>query len=78
MMENLLENLMVMLIGCAAAWYAGKRYLPAAWRGKQAVAKAAGCGGGCDTCKACETPAEGLVEELANPRVIKIHRTIKP
>ena len=68
----MVENLLVLLIVGASAWYAGKRYLPARWRGKKPVAKAAGCGGGCDTCGACEAP----VEELENPRVIKIHRAV--
>ena len=68
----MIENLIVMLIVCVAAWYAGKRYLPATWRGKKAAAKAAGCGGGCDTCGACETP----VEQSKARRVIEIHPII--
>lgn len=50
------ENLIVMLIVGGSAWYAGARYLPAKWRGKKARPKA-GCGSGCDSCNACETPA---------------------
>ncbi|MES2316379.1 MAG: hypothetical protein V4631_02705 [Pseudomonadota bacterium] len=66
----MLENLIVMLIVVASAWYAGRRYLPAAWIGRKAKAKAGGCGGGCDTCGACETP----VEEPRTHRVIKLYR----
>ena len=51
----MVENLIVMLIVGASAWYAGGRYLPAKWRGKKAKQKA-GCGSGCDSCNACETP----------------------
>lgn len=50
----MIENLIVMLIVGASAWYAGARYLPATWRGQKAKA---GCGSGCDSCNACETPA---------------------
>jgi hypothetical protein len=63
----MVENLIVMLIVGASAWYAGGRYLPAKWRGKKA--KADGCGGGCDSCNACETP----VVEPTDRRVIMIH-----
>jgi hypothetical protein len=50
----MIENLLVILIVGASAWYAGNRYLPLSWR--KAKAKAGGCGSGCDTCNACETP----------------------
>ena len=66
----MIEYLIVMLIVGASAWYAGKRYLPARWRGRKAAAKAAGCGGGCNTCGACET-TEPAPEQA---RVITIHR----
>jgi len=64
----MVENLIVMLIVGASAWYAGARYLPAKWRGQKAQAKA-GCGSGCDSCNACETPAA----PSAGRRVITIH-----
>ena len=70
----MIENLVVMLIVCAAAWYAARRYLPAKWRGKKAAAKAAGCGGGCNTCGSCETTEV----QAAAQRVIKIHRATSP
>ena len=66
----MIEYLIVMLIVAASAWYAGKRYLPARWRGKKTAAKAAGCGGGCDTCGACETTEQAPQQA----RVITIHR----
>ena len=65
----MIENLIVMLIVGGSAWYAGSRYLPAAWRGKKAKAKAGGCGGGCDSCNACGTPEA----PAQSRRVIKIH-----
>ena len=65
----MIENLIVMLIVAASAWYAGARYLPAKWRGKQAQA-GCGSGGGCDTCNACATPAV----EPGGQRVIMIQR----
>lgn len=65
----MVENLIVMLIVAASAWYAGARYLPAAWRGKSAKPKA-GCGSGCDSCNACETP----VVEPTGRRVIMMQR----
>ncbi len=68
----MIENVIVMLIVGASAWYAAGRYLPAKWRGKKAAAKAAGCGGGCDTCGACESTEEAP----ATQRVIKIHRAV--
>jgi len=53
----MLENVIVALIVGGAAWYAGRRYLPAKWIGRK---KAAGCGSGCDTCGSCDsTPATG-------------------
>jgi hypothetical protein len=64
----MVENLIVMLIVGASAWYAGARYLPATWRGQKAKAKA-GCGSGCDSCNACATP----VAEPTGRRVIMIH-----
>ncbi len=64
----MIENLIVVLIVGAAAWYAGVRYLPAKWRGQKAAPKA-GCGSGCDSCNACATPAA----EPSARRVIKIH-----
>jgi hypothetical protein len=64
----MVENLIVMLIVGASAWYAGARYLPAKWRGQKAKAKA-GCGSGCDSCNSCETP----VAEPTGRRVIMIH-----
>jgi hypothetical protein len=67
----MIENLIVILIVGASAWYAAARYLPAKWRGKKAAAKAAGCGGGCDTCNACAAPD---VAEPTGHRVIKLHR----
>jgi len=67
----MLENLLVVVIVGASAWYAGVKYLPASWRGKKAAAKAAGCGGGCDACNACATPEP----ETPPQRVIRIHRS---
>ena len=63
------QNLIVMLIVGASAWYAAGRYLPAKWRGRKAKAKA-GCGRGCDSCNACETP----VVEQTGRRVIMLQR----
>jgi hypothetical protein len=54
----MLENLIVGLIVAAAGWSAWAKYKPG---------KKTGCGSGCDTCGACETPAP------AERRVIKIH-----
>ena len=62
------ENLIVLMIVGASAWYAAARYLPARWRGQKAAPKA-GCGSGCDSCNACATP----VADTAARRVIKIH-----
>ena len=64
----MIENLIVMLIVLACAYYVGARYLPAGWRGRKAAPKA-GCGSGCDTCNACATP----VDQAPERRVIKIH-----
>lgn len=68
----MLQNLIVACIVLLAAVYAASRYLPATWRqrmvhllvrrgaAQQSAAKWLAsddsCGGGCDTCKACETP----------------------
>ena len=46
----MIENLIVALIVGAAAWYAFGKYL----KPKAKV----GCGSGCDSCNACETPVE--------------------
>jgi hypothetical protein len=68
----MIENLIVMLIVGGSAWYAGRRYLPVSWRGRKARAKAAGCGGGCDACNACATPA--VETKPAERRVIMLKR----
>jgi hypothetical protein len=65
----MVENLIVVLIVGAAAWYAGLKYLPAKWIGRK---KAAGCGSGCDTCgSGCDTPAPA--PDASKYRVIKLH-----
>ncbi|MFL6659316.1 MAG: FeoB-associated Cys-rich membrane protein [Massilia sp.] len=66
----MVQNLIVVVIVAASAWYAAGRYLPASWRGRKAAAKAAGCGSGCDTCNACAEPAP---PSPTAQRVIKIH-----
>ena len=63
----MLQNLIVALIVGGSAWYAGAKYLPAKWIGKK---KAAGCGSGCDTCNACDTPAPAS----SKYPVIKLHQ----
>lgn len=68
----MVENLIVVLIVGAAAWYAGLKYLPAKWIGRK---KAAGCGSGsgCGTCgSGCDTPAP-TPDEASKYRVIKLH-----
>jgi hypothetical protein len=64
----MIENLVVALIVAGSAWYAAGRYLPAKWRGQKAKPKA-GCGSGCDACKACAAP----VPEPTGRRVIMLH-----
>ncbi len=82
----MLQNLIVACIVLLAAAYAASRYLPASWRrrvvhqlvqrgaAQQSAAKwldsQASCGGGCDTCKACETPA--VAPEPTGRRVIPV------
>ncbi|MES2322452.1 MAG: FeoB-associated Cys-rich membrane protein [Pseudomonadota bacterium] len=56
----MIENLIVALIVGAAAWYAFGKYL-------KPKAKS-GCGSGCGSCNACETPAQP-----SSKRVIRIH-----
>ncbi len=63
----MVQNLIVAVIGGAAAWYAAAKYLPAKWIGKN---KASGCGSGCDTCNACETPEPAPTKYP----VIKLHQ----
>ena len=71
----MLQNLIVVLIVGASAWYAGMKYLPPAWRARLGWAKpAAGCGSGCDTCNKCNNGAEPEPVSGAQ-RVIKLHRS---
>mgnify|MGYP006393247055 CR=1 FL=1 len=80
----MLEYAIVGLIVAAAVLYAARKFMPAAWRKRlsyrlggtgstlgRLLNDDAGCGSGCDTCKACEEP------EPAAPggkRVIRIHK----
>ena len=70
----MMQNALVALIVLFAAVYTVRKYLPAAWREKlvfhlrrrgAADSKLAAwldttssCGGGCDACKSCDTPAD--------------------
>ena len=81
----MLEYVIVGLIVFAAAFYAARKYMPAAWR-KQLSYRAGGsdsalgrmlnddasCGSGCDSCKACADPAPVPAD---GKRVIKIHKS---
>lgn len=85
-MKSMMENLIVALIVTLATLYACARFLPASWRrrivhlltrgapGQSGLARwfntEAGCGSGCDTCKACADPAPPKVQQ---PGVIKLH-----
>ena len=78
----MLEYVIVGLIVAAAAFYTVRKYMPAAWRKKLSYRAGgsettlgrmlnldAGCGSGCDSCKACADPAPD-----DGKRVIKIHK----
>ena len=85
----MMQNLIVALIVIGAALYTLRKYLPTSVRQKLVHAlrrrgatgsnvaawldTTSTCGGGCDSCKSCETPAEDIP---AAPRehVIKIVR----
>jgi hypothetical protein len=83
----MVQHVIVAIIVALAALYAGRKYLPAAWRrravwllsrrgGKQSALVRwldtdASCGSGCDTCKACETTPAEPPE--GKHRVIKLH-----
>ena len=85
----MMENLIVAVIVLVAAVYTVRKYLPAALREKlvfllrrrgTADSKLAAwldtssnCGGGCDSCKSCETPADGN-GSAATEHVIKVVR----
>lgn len=85
-----MQNLVVALIVVAAAIHVARKYLPTSWRQKlvyalrrrgAAPARLAGwldtsasCGSGCDTCKACATPADGQPRPPVTEHVIKIVR----
>ena len=89
-MQDLMQDLIVALIVVAAAVYVARKYLPAGVRQKMvyvlrrrgaAPARLAGwldtsasCGSGCDTCKACATPADGETPGAVKEHVIKIVR----
>lgn len=82
----MIENLIVVLIVALATLYASARLLPASLRrrivhlltrgapGQSRLARwfntEAGCGSGCDTCKACADPAPA---QAPKPGVIKLH-----
>jgi hypothetical protein len=82
----MVQHLVVAVIVALAALYAGRKYLPAAWRRRvvflltrRGAAQSrlvrwldtdATCGSGCDTCKACETTPEAPAE--GKHRVIKL------
>jgi len=84
----MLQDSIVALIVTLAALYASSRYLPASWRQRLVYLLAArgatqakmaqwlhtesSCGSGCDSCKACATPAP-LPAEGSQRRVIKLH-----
>ncbi|WP_426116589.1 DUF6587 family protein [Massilia sp. PWRC2] len=84
-----MQNLIVALIVIVAALYVLRKYLPAALRQKLVYAlrrqgtapstvagwldTSAGCGSGCDTCKACAAPADGQAPATTE-HVIKIVR----
>jgi hypothetical protein len=82
------QYVVVALIVLLAAFYAGGKYLPVAWRRKlvyklrdrgqgngrlaQWLDKDGSCGSGCDTCGSCET--EPLPDKDAKGRkVIQLH-----
>ncbi len=68
------ENLIVALIVILSAWYAGLKYLPAAWRARLGARKpASGCGSGCDTCGTCADAPSAPAPEDGTRRVIKLH-----
>ena len=81
----MLEYAIVGLIVAAAAFYAARKFMPAAWRKRLSYrlggSDAAlgrllntdpGCGSGCDTCKACADPAPAHAD---GKRVINIHKS---
>lgn len=63
----MIENLIVAVIVSGSAWYAGAKYLPAAWRARMGR-NGSGCSSGCDTCKACAEPPPSQSAQ----RVIKL------
>ena len=80
------QELVVGIIVALAAFYAGARYLPTAWRralvhrlstgGRQsALVKlldtSDSCGGGCNSCNTCDTPEP--TPPPGRGKVIKIH-----
>jgi hypothetical protein len=85
----MMENLIVAVIVLVAAVYTLRKYLPAALREKAVfylrrrgttdsklaawLDTSSHCGGGCDSCKSCETPAAGDTSAPAE-HVIKIVR----
>ncbi|MDB5963257.1 MAG: hypothetical protein JWP59_4551 [Massilia sp.] len=87
----MIENLIVAVIVLVAAVYTLRKYLPAALREKlvfhlrrrgttdsklaEWLDTSSSCGGGCDTCKSCETPADPATAPAdATEHVIKIVR----
>lgn len=88
----MIQNLLVAIIVLGAAIYTVRKYLPASLREKLVYAlrrrgtadsklaswidTSSSCGGGCDSCKSCETPADGAAPTDTAPtqHVIKIVR----
>lgn len=66
----MLQDLIVALIVGGSAWYAGRKYLPAKWFGRE---KAGGCASGCDTCGTCGSSESATPSDTRYP-VIKLHQ----